>query len=73
MKIFQLRDVAFQIPALFFKGQFDFEFELLPYSAKKIGLRKAANFILAGLNQYLLPSWPLGHPVIAQVEPANVR
>ncbi len=71
MKIFQLRDVAFQIPALFFKGQFDFEFELLPYSARKIGIRKAANFFLAGLNQYLLSSRPLGYPVIAQVEPAN--
>lgn len=72
MNIFKIRDVAPQLPALFFKGQFDFEFELLPYRARKIGLRKAANFFLAGLNQYVLPSRPLGFPVIAQIEPANV-
>jgi radical SAM protein with 4Fe4S-binding SPASM domain len=72
MKIFKLRDIVPRLPALFFKGQFDFEFELLPYRARNIGLRKAANFFLAGLNQYVLPSQPLGYPVIAQVEPANV-
>jgi radical SAM protein with 4Fe4S-binding SPASM domain len=72
MKIFRLRDVVPQIPALLFKGQFDFEFELLPYRAQKVGLSKAANFFLAGLNQFFLPTRPFGYPVIAQVEPANI-
>jgi radical SAM protein with 4Fe4S-binding SPASM domain len=71
MKIFNLRDVLPQIPALMLKGKFDFEFEMLPYRAENIGLRKAANFFVAGLNQFLLPARPLGYPVIAQVEPAN--
>lgn len=71
MKIFNLPEIIPQLPALLFKGQFDFEFELLPYRARNIGWRKATNFFLAGLNQYLLPTRPFGHPVIAQVEPAN--
>jgi radical SAM protein with 4Fe4S-binding SPASM domain len=71
LKIFDLREVAFKIPALLLKRQFDFEFELLPYHVQDIGLRKGSNFFLAGLNQYLLPGKPLGYPVIAQVEPAN--
>ena len=71
MKMFKLSDVVPQIPHLLTKGQFDFEFELLPYRASGINLRKAANFFVAGLNQYLLPTRPLGYPVIAQVEPAN--
>lgn len=71
MNIFKLKQVVPNIPALLLRGYFDFEFEMLPYRARNIGLRKAANFFLAGLNQYLLPSRPLGYPVIAQVEPAN--
>jgi radical SAM protein with 4Fe4S-binding SPASM domain len=71
MKIFDLHDVAPQIPALLLKKEFDFEFELLPYRARNFDRRKAVNFFLAGLNQYLLPGRPLGYPVIAQVEPAN--
>jgi radical SAM protein with 4Fe4S-binding SPASM domain len=71
MKMFKLNDVVPQIPHLLTKGQFDFEFELLPYRASGINLRKAANFFVAGLNQFLLPARPLGYPVIAQVEPAN--
>lgn len=71
MKIFNLRDILPQIPALIFKREFAFEFELLSYRARGIGWRKATNFFLAGLNQYVLPSKPLGYPVVAQVEPAN--
>jgi MoaA/NifB/PqqE/SkfB family radical SAM enzyme len=71
MKLFNLSDVLPQIYDLLLKGKFGFEFELLPYRAENIRLRKAANFFLAGLNQYLLPAKPLGYPVIAQVEPAN--
>jgi radical SAM protein with 4Fe4S-binding SPASM domain len=71
MKIFNLSDVLPQILGLLLRGQFKFEFEMLPYRARNIRLRKAVNFFLAGLNQYLLPARPLGYPVIAQVEPAN--
>jgi radical SAM protein with 4Fe4S-binding SPASM domain len=71
MKVFNLRDVLPQIPNLLLRGQFKFAFEMLPYQADNIQFKKAANFFLAGLNQYLLPSRPLGYPVIAQVEPAN--
>lgn len=71
MKFFKLTDVYQQIPKLLIRGKFDFEFELLPYRAKGISLGKAANFFIAGLNQYLTPARPLGYPVIAQVEPAN--
>ena len=71
MKIFNLGEVLPQIPSLLLKGKFDFEFEMLPYSAGGIRSGKAANFFVAGLNQYLLPAHPLGYPVIAQVEPAN--
>jgi radical SAM protein with 4Fe4S-binding SPASM domain len=71
MKIFDLGDVVPQIPPLLLNGKFCFEFEMLPYRTEKIRLRKAVNFFVAGLNQYLLPSKPLGYPVIAQVEAAN--
>jgi radical SAM protein with 4Fe4S-binding SPASM domain len=71
MQIFKMKDVLPQIPKLLIRGQFDFEFELLPYHASGISLRKAVNFFVAGLNQYLLPSRPLGYPVIAQIEPVN--
>ena len=72
MQIFQPRDVVPKIPRLLFSKNFDFEFELLPYRASGISRRKAANFFLAGLNQYLFPARPLGYPVVAQVEPANI-
>ncbi|MGD0020737.1 MAG: radical SAM protein [Smithellaceae bacterium] len=71
MKIFNPVDVLPQIPSLLLKGKFDFKFELLPYRAENISFRKAANFFVAGLNQFLLLAKPLGYPVIAQVEPAN--
>jgi radical SAM protein with 4Fe4S-binding SPASM domain len=72
MNIFQIKKVAPHILPLLLHGRFDFEFELLPYRAQGISKRKALNFFLAGLNQYLLPPTPLGYPVIAQVEPANI-
>ncbi len=71
MQIFHLSQVAPRIPSLLLRGRFDFEFEMLPYTAQGIPLAKAFNFFRAGLNQYLLPPSPLGKPVIAQVEPAN--
>jgi radical SAM protein with 4Fe4S-binding SPASM domain len=71
MKIFKMGAVVPQIPKLLLRGDFDFEFELLPYRSTKISAKKAANFFVAGLNQYLRPARPLGFPVIAQVEPAN--
>ncbi|MDI6742845.1 MAG: radical SAM protein [Smithella sp.] len=69
--IFKMKDVLPKIFNLLIKRQFDFEFELLPYRAQEIGFRKAANFFVAGLNQYLQPERPFGYPVIAQVEPVN--
>jgi radical SAM protein with 4Fe4S-binding SPASM domain len=71
MKIFKPGAVLPQIPNLLLRGKFNFEFEMLPYQVRNIRLKKAANFFLAGMNQYLLPSKPLGFPVIAQVEPVN--
>ena len=71
MKIFRFRDVLPQLPNILFQHRFRFTFELLPFEAKELRLKKIGNFFLAGLNQFLLPAKPLGHPVIAQVEPAN--
>ena len=58
MKIFRLTDVYQQIPNLLIRGEFDFEFELLPYRVQGIGFRKAANFFVAGLSRSLLPERP---------------
>lgn len=69
--IFKMKDVLPKIFNLLVKRRFDFEFELLPYRVRRIGFRKAANFFVAGLNQYFLPERPFAYPVIAQVEPAN--
>ena len=71
MKIFDLNRIISQFPNLFLKNRLEFEFEMLPFVAKHISKKKLANFFVAGLNQYLLPSRPLGFPVIAQVEPTN--
>jgi MoaA/NifB/PqqE/SkfB family radical SAM enzyme len=49
----------------------EFKFELIPYVADNLSLKKVTNLFLHGLNQYLRPSRPLGVPVIAQVEPIN--
>lgn len=71
MQIFNFRDVIPEIPHLFFQRRFRFHFEMLPYEVKGLNLKKIMNFFMAGLNQFILPSKPLGYPVIAQVEPAN--
>jgi len=71
MKIFRFRDVLPELPNIVFRRRFKFNFELLPYEVKGLSLKKIGNFFLAGLNQFLLPSKPLGYPVIAQVEPTN--
>jgi hypothetical protein len=71
MKIFSISDVVPQLPNIFFRRRMKFYFELLPFEVKGLSARKIRNFFLAGLNQFFLPSKPLGHPVIAQVEPTN--
>ena len=71
MKIFRFRDVLPQLPNILFRHRLRFTFELLPFEAKELRLKKIGNFFLAGLNQFLLPAKPMGYPVVAQVEPAN--
>ena len=71
MKIFEFRDVIPEFPNLVFRRRFKFTFELLPYEVEGLSAKKIGNFFLAGLNQFLLPSRPVGQPVIAQVEPTN--
>jgi radical SAM protein with 4Fe4S-binding SPASM domain len=72
MKIFKFRDILPQVHNLLFRGRLRFKFEHLPFEARGITGKKKWNFVVAGLNQFFLPSRPLGYPVIAQVEPANV-
>jgi len=71
MRIFELRDVLPQLPNILFRRRLKFNFELLPFEAKELSLKKISNFFMAGLNQFFLPSKPFGYPVIAQVEPTN--
>jgi radical SAM protein with 4Fe4S-binding SPASM domain len=56
---------------LLFRRKLKFNFELIPYEATGLSVKKITNFFLAGLNQYVLPSRPIGYPVIAQIEPTN--
>ncbi len=72
MKIFNIGDVLPQLPNLLFRDRMSFRFERLPFEVRKLGWRKKWNFVLAGLNQYLLPERPFGKPVFAQIEPANI-
>lgn len=72
MKIFKFKDILPQVPNLLFRGRLRLKFEHLPFEARGITGKKKWNFVVAGLNQFFLPSRPLGYPVIAQVEPANV-
>lgn len=44
---------------------------MIPYMATNLSYRKIMNFFVAGMNQFILPSKPIGYPVIAQIEPAN--
>ncbi len=71
MKIFEFKKILPQIPNILFRRRIHFNFEMLPFEAKDLSFRKRLNFFIAGLNQFVLPSRPLGFPVIAQVEPAN--
>jgi radical SAM protein with 4Fe4S-binding SPASM domain len=71
MRIFEFRDVLFQLPNLLFRRRLKFNFELLPFEARELSLKKIRNFFMAGLNQFFLPEKPFGYPVIAQVEPTN--
>jgi len=72
LTLFRLRDVLPQIPNVLFRKRLRFRFEQLPFEARDLSWMKRLNFFVAGLNQFLLPSRPLGYPVIAQVEPSNV-
>ena len=71
MKIFSIREILPKLPDLFLRRRLSFSFEQVPLEAKALTLKKIGNFFMAGLNQYILPSRPLGYPVIAQVEPVN--
>jgi radical SAM protein with 4Fe4S-binding SPASM domain len=71
MKIFNFTDILPETYNLLARRRFNFQFELIPYSAKELSYKKMANFFLAGMNQFFLPSKPFGHPVIAQIEPTN--
>ena len=71
MKIFKFSKILPQIPNLLFRKRLNFEFELLPFEANNLTIKKRLNFFIAGLNQFLLPSHPLGYPVVAQIEPTN--
>ena len=72
IRIFEPLKIIPKIPRLLIQRQMDFEFEKIPYTAEHIPVKKIVNFFLAGLNQYILPSRPLGRPVFAQVEPTNI-
>lgn len=72
LRLFNLSEVAPELPRLLARGEFGFRFEKVPYRVSGIPWRKRLNMLLAGLNQYVLPGRPLAYPVIAQVEPANV-
>ncbi len=71
-RIFNIRELLPQLHRLLFRGEFRFTFEKVPYRVTGISWQKRGNFFVAGLNQLFWPARPLGHPVIAQVEPANV-
>jgi radical SAM protein with 4Fe4S-binding SPASM domain len=71
MKLFRLREILPQLPDLIVNRRIKFKFERIPFEVNGLAAKKIANFFRAGLNQYLLPSRPLGYPVVGQVEPAN--
>jgi MoaA/NifB/PqqE/SkfB family radical SAM enzyme len=71
MKIFKFEDILPELPSILVGRRLKFEFERIPFEVKGLNRKKIHNFFLAGLNQFFLPPRPLGHPVIAQVEPAN--
>ena len=71
MRIFSFSEVLSQIPNIIFRRRLKFKFELLPFEAEDLPLKKITNFFLAGMNQFFLPSKPFGYPVVAQIEPTN--
>ena len=71
MKLFRIKDILPQLPNLLLRRRFGFQFEMIPYMARDLSYKKIVNFFVAGMNQFMLPSRPLGYPVIAQIEPAN--
>jgi radical SAM protein with 4Fe4S-binding SPASM domain len=71
-RIVKVRELLPQLHRLLLRGELHFTFEKVPYTAISISWRKRRNFFVAALNQLFLPARPLGYPVIAQVEPANV-
>lgn len=71
MKIFNFADVLPQTYNLMVRRRFNFHFEMIPYSVTNLSYKKIKNFVLAGMNQFFLPSKPFGRPVIAQIEPTN--
>ncbi|MEW6600304.1 MAG: radical SAM protein [Nitrospirota bacterium] len=71
MKIFKFRDILPQLHNIVLKRRLKFYFELIPYEVKSLSYKRIRNLFLTGLNQFILPSRPLGYPVIAQVEPVN--
>ncbi len=72
LRIFEPLHIIPKIPRLLIQRKINFEFEKISYTAEKIPVGKIVNFFMAGLNQYILPSRPLGRPVFAQVEPTNI-
>ena len=72
MKIFEFKSILPRLPSLLFRGRLRFDFEMLPFEARHIPWKKKWNFVVAGMNQFFLPSRPWGYPVIAQVEPSNI-
>lgn len=71
MKIFNYREIVPQLYNIIIRRRFKFTFELIPYEVRGLSYRKIGNFFKAGMNQFILPSKPLGYPVIAQIEPVN--
>ncbi len=71
-RIITFTDMLPQLPRLLLRGDLHFRFEKVPYSVTGISWRKRLNFVVAALNQIVRLPRPLGRPVIAQVEPANV-
>jgi radical SAM protein with 4Fe4S-binding SPASM domain len=71
IKIFKYRDVLPQLFSTIVRRRLNFRFELIPYQANRLSVKKILNLFLAGFNQFFLPSRPVGYPVFAQIEPSN--
>lgn len=71
-RIVRVRELLPQLHRLLLWGELRFTFEKIPYTVTGISWRKRRNFFVVALNQLFLPARPLGYPVVAQVEPANI-